>query len=80
MPARLFASAGPRASELAAATSAAPARPASERAVNVRVRSIPATIQETSSRPNRHLYFPEIRCRSNLPKIAGLESGGILPV
>jgi hypothetical protein len=48
--------------------------------VNVRVRSFPATIRETSSRPNRHFYFPAIRCRSDLPKIAGLESGGILGV
>ena len=76
MLARLVDSAPPSAGELPAA----PERPVSEMPVRVRVRSFPATIRETSSRPNRHLYFRATRCRYDLLKIVGLESGGILPV
>src|SRR5215472_12299249 len=70
MPARLFDSAPPRASELAAAPSAAPARPASEDSGQRSRAIIPGDDPGDQHRPNLHLYFPAIRCRSDLPKIA----------
>ena len=79
MPACLFDSAPPRASEMPAAPSAAPARPTSEHAGQCSRAIIPGD-DPGDQQPPKSTGFSEIRCRSDLPKIAGLQSGGILPV
>jgi len=59
MPARLFDAAGPRASELPAAPSAAPARPASEHAGQCSRAIIPGDDPGDQQPPERRGLYPD---------------------